>query len=232
MMIMFPLLAAHPLLTATLPGLVDVLLNLDDYLFPVVEQYGAWTYALLFAIIFIETGFVVMPFLPGDSLLFVAGAFAGAEVLSIGVLLPLLMIAAFAGDQTNYWIGKKAGEKILAWNNRFIKPEYVRQAQEFFDRHGKISIFLARFVPIVRTFVPFVAGIGNMRYRWFVSYNILGAIAWVFLFVGGGYFFGNIPMVRDNLSLLIILIIIASFAMIGVGYLKENAGRIKERFFR
>jgi membrane-associated protein len=232
MTVMFPLLAAHPLLTATLPGLVDVLLNLDDYLFTVVDQYGAWTYALLFAIIFIETGFVVMPFLPGDSLLFVAGAFAGAEVLSLGVLLPLLMVAAFAGDQINYWIGKKAGEKILARNNRFIKPEYVRQAQEFFDRHGKISIFLARFVPIVRTFVPFVAGIGNMRYRWFVSYNILGAIAWVFLFVGGGYFFGNIPMVRDNLSLIIILIIAASFAMIGIGYLKENAGQIKERFRR
>ena len=165
---------------------------------------------------------MVTPFLPGDSLLFVAGAFAGAGALDVRVLLPLLMVAAFAGDQVNYWIGRYVGERVLTWDNRIVRPQYVRSARAFFDRYGKKSVFLGRFIPIIRTFVPFLAGVGTMHYRWFVLYNALGAVAWVLLFVGGGYFFGSIPIVRDNLSLAIILIIVASFAAIGVGYLRER----------
>ena len=203
--------------TTTLPGILDLFLHLDQYLLPVIQQYGAWTYALLFLIIFMETGFVVTPFLPGDSLLFVAGTFASVGVLDVRVLLPLLMVAAFAGDQANYWIGRWAGSRILAANSRFVRVEYVRSSREFFDRHGKLSIFLARFVPVIWTFVPFLAGVGTMQYRWFVSYNALGAVSWVLLIVGAGYFFGNIPVVRDNLSLVIILIVVLSFVGVGLG---------------
>lgn len=195
---------------AALPGLLEFLLHLDQYLLPVIQQYGTWAYALLFLIIFMETGFVVTPLLPGDSLLFVAGTFASAGVLNVLVLLPLLMVAAFAGDQVNYWIGWWAGHRILASNSRFVRPQYVASAQAFFDRYGKRSIVLARFVPIVRTFVPFLAGVGTMQYRWFVSYNAIGAISWVFIIVSAGYFFGTVPVVRDNLSLVIILIVAAS----------------------
>ncbi|MEN6341514.1 MAG: VTT domain-containing protein [Methanospirillum sp.] len=207
---------------AALPGVLDILLHLDQYLLPVVQQYGTWTYALLFVIIFVETGLVVTPFLPGDSLLFVAGTFAAAGALDIRILLPLLMVAAFAGDQANYWIGRYVGERVLAWDSRLVRPQYVRSARAFFDRYGKKSIFLGRFIPIIRTFVPFLAGVGTMHYRWFVLYNALGAVAWVLLFVGGGYFFGTIPIVRDNLSLIIILIVVVSFAAISVGYLRER----------
>ena len=211
---------------------MDLLLHLDEYLLPVIQEYGVWTYALLFLIIFMETGFVVTPILPGDSLLFVAGTFAGAGALDIRVLLPLMIGAAFIGDQVNYWIGREIGERVLTWDNRLVKPQYVRQAQEFFDRHGKMSIFLARFAPIVRTFVPFLAGVGSMQYRWFVSYNIIGAVIWVLLFVGGGYFFGNIPIVRDNLTLIIILIIVVSFIAIGIGFIRDYSERIGKKLRR
>jgi membrane-associated protein len=210
----------NPCPMAALPGLLDILLHLDQYLLPVVQQYGGWAYALLFFIIFMETGFVVFPFLPGDSLLFVAGTFAAAGVLEIRVLIPLLVLAAFAGDQVNYWIGRYFGRRVLSWNSRLVRPQYARSAEVFFERHGRASVFLGRFVPIIRTFVPFLAGVGAMRYRWFVLYNLLGGVAWVLLFVGAGYFFGSIPVVRDNLSLVIILIIAASFAAIGAGYLR------------
>jgi membrane-associated protein len=207
---------------AALPGLLDILLHLDQYLLPVVQQYGAWVYAFLFLSIFPETGFVVTPFLPGDSLLFIAGAFAAAGVLDIRVLLPLLMLAAFAGDQVNYWIGRYFGRRILAWDNRILSPRYVHLAQTFFDRYGRKSVFLGRFIPIVRTVLPFLAGMGTMRYRWFVLYNALGVVVWVLLFVGAGYLFGTIPVVRDNLFLVIVLIIAVSFAAIGVEYLRER----------
>ncbi len=217
---------------SALPGLLDLFLNLDEFLLPVIEQYGAWTYALLFVIIFMETGFVVTPFLPGDSLLFVAGTFAGAGALDIRVLIPLLLAAAVLGDHTNYWIGRLVGERVLAWDNRLVRPQYVRQAQEFFDRHGKKSIFLARFVPIVRTFTPFLSGIGKMHYLEFARWEFAGSLTWVLLFAGGGYFFGNIPIVRDNLTLIIILIIAVSFAVIGLGFLGEYRDRVRKRLRR
>lgn len=217
---------------SNLPGLVDIVLHLDEFLLPVIQQYGVWTYALLFAIIFLETGFVVTPFLPGDSLLFVAGAFAGAGALDVRVLIPLLLAAAVLGDHSNYWIGRKLGERMLSWDNRIIRPQYVRQAQEFFDRHGKKSIFLARFVPIVRTFTPFLSGIGKMHYPEFAKWEFAGSLCWVLLFVGGGYLFGNIPIVKENLTLIIILIIAASFAVIGIGLLGEYRERIGKRLRR
>lgn len=217
---------------AVMPELLDILIHLDEYLLPVVQQYGTWTYGLLFLIIFMETGFVVTPFLPGDSLLFIAGAFAGAGVLDVRVLIPLLLVAAILGDHTNYWIGRRIGERMLAWDNRIIRPQYVRMAQEFFDRHGKKSIFLARFVPIVRTFTPFLSGIGKMHYAEFARWEFAGSLCWVLLFVGGGYFFGNIPIVRDNLTVIIILIIGASFLVIGVEVLRQNREKLARRLRR
>ncbi len=214
------------------PGVLDLLLHLDKVLFPVVEQYGAWAYGLLFLIIFIETGLVVFPFLPGDSLLFIAGAFAGAGVLDIRVLIPLLLAAAVLGDHTNYWIGRRIGERVLTWDNRLVRPQYVRSAQEFFDRHGKKSIFLARFVPFVRTFTPFLSGIGKMHYPEFAKWEFAGSLSWILLFIGGGYFFGNIPIVQGNLTLIIILIIAASFVVIGIGVLREYRERIGKRLRR
>ena len=214
------------------PGVLDLLLHLDKFLFPVVQEYGAWAYGLLFLIIFVETGLVMFPFLPGDSLLFIAGAFAGAGVLDIRVLIPLLLVAAILGDHTNYWIGRRVGDRVLAWDNRLVRPQYVRSAQEFFDRHGKKSIFLARFVPIVRTFTPFLSGIGKMHYPEFAKWEFAGSVSWVLLFVGGGYFFGNIPIVRDNLTLIIILIIAASFVVIGVEVLRQYRERISKRLRR
>jgi len=217
---------------STLIGLLDVLLHLDDFLLPVIQQYGTWTYGLLFLIVFIETGLVVTPFLPGDSLLFVAGAFGGVGVLDIRVLLPLLLLAAVAGGHMNYWIGRRLGDRLLAWDNRIIRPKYIRSTQEFFERHGKKSIFLARFVPIVRTFTPFLSGVGRMDYLEFAKWEFAGSLCWVGLFVGGGYFFGNIPLVRDNLTLIIILIIAASFAVIGAGLLRQYRDRLSKRLRR
>lgn len=208
-------LSAGLLPAAAVPGLLEVLL-------PVVQQYGAWVYALLFLAIFPDTGFLVTPFLTGDSLLFIAGTFASAGALDIRILLPLLMLAAFAGDQVNYWIGRYAGNRVLAWDHRIVRPQYVHLARAFVDRHGRKSVFLGRFVPIVRTFVPFLAGVGTMRYRWFVLYDALGAVAWVLLFVGWGYFFGSLPVVRDNLALIIVLIIAFSFVVMGFEYLRER----------
>jgi membrane-associated protein len=212
--------------------LLDILLHLDDFLLPVIQEYGTWTYGLLFLIIFIETGLVATPFLPGDSLLFIAGAFAGAGALDIVVLGPLLLVAAIAGDHTNYWIGRKIGDRVLAWDNRIIRPKYILSTQEFFERHGKKSIFLARFVPIVRTFTPFLSGVGRMHYLEFAKWEFLGSFTWVTLFVGGGYFFGNIPFVRDNLTLIIILIIAASFGVIGIEILRQHREQLAKRLRR
>ncbi|HOV66956.1 MAG TPA: DedA family protein [Methanoregulaceae archaeon] len=217
---------------SSLIGLLDIILHLDDLLLPVIQEYGTWTYGLLFLIIFIETGLVVTPFLPGDSLLFVAGAFAGVGVLDIRILIPLLIVAAVAGDHVNYWIGRHLGDRILTWDNRIIRPKYVRSTQDFFDRHGKKSIFLARFVPIVRTFTPFLSGLGQMKYVEFARWEFAGTVTWVCLFVGGGFFFGNIPFVRDNLTLIIILIIVASFLVIGVEVLRQYREQISRRLRR
>jgi membrane-associated protein len=188
--------------------LIDLFLHLDEYLDTIITQYGAWTYGILFVVIFIETGVVVMPFLPGDSLLFAAGTFAALGSLNIWYLLGLLMVAAVLGDTVNYSIGHYLGER--AYNIKWIKKEYLDKTHAFFEKHGGIAIFLARFVPIVRTFAPFVAGIGKMSYGYFITYNFVGGITWVALFTTAGYFFGNIPFVRHNFEYVIIVIILMS----------------------
>jgi len=191
--------------------LVDLFLNLDKHLANIISQYGAWTYGLLFFVIFMETGFVVTPFLPGDSLLFAAGTFASpvmGSALNIYLLVGLLTLAAVLGDTTNYWIGHFVGDR--AYNSRWIKREYLDRTKAFFKKHGGKTIFLARFVPIIRTFAPFVAGVGKMPYGYFFSYNVVGAMVWVPLFTFAGYFFGNIPFVQRNFEFVIIAIILIS----------------------
>lgn len=188
---------------------IDFFLHLDVHLTEIIAQYGAWTYAILFLIIFVETGLVVMPFLPGDSLLFAAGALSAlpGSVLSIGWMIALLSLAAILGDTVNYWIGHSLGER--AYDSRWVKKEYLDKTHEFFEKHGGKTIFLARFVPIIRTFSPFVAGVGQMSYKYFFSYNVFGGLIWVPLFSLAGYFFGGLEFVEHNFSLVI-------FAIIGI----------------
>lgn len=192
----------------TIKQLIDYFLHLDRYLGQVIAAYGLWTYGLLFAIIFCETGLVVMPFLPGDSLLFAAGALTATTALKIGWLLILLIVAAVLGDAVNYMVGYYAGEKLI--RTRLIKKEHLDRTHEFFQKHGKMTIVLARFVPIVRTFAPFVAGMGKMRYAEFAVYNVTGGILWVSLFVTAGRLFGNLPVVKEYFSLVIAAIIVLS----------------------
>jgi membrane-associated protein len=192
----------------SLKYLLDVFLHLDKYLANIIAQYGTWTYAMLFFVIFMETGFVVTPFLPGDSLLFAAGTFAALGSLNVWLLLILLMIAAVGGDTINYWIGHFLGDR--AYNIKWIKREYLDRTHAFFEKHGGKTIFLARFVPIVRTFAPFVAGMGRMSYGYFFSYNVFGGVTWVLLFTLAGYFFGNIPFIKSNFEFVIIAIILIS----------------------
>jgi len=187
---------------------IDMLLHMDEYMAQIINQFGALTYALLFVVIFIETGLVVTPFLPGDSLLFAAGTFAALGDLNPWYLFGLLAVAAVLGDTVNYWIGHRVGER--AYNTKWIKREYLDRTHAFFEKHGGKTIFLARFVPIVRTFAPFVAGMGEMTYGYFISYNVFGGIVWVGLFVFLGYFFGNIPFVRNNFEIVIIGIVLVS----------------------
>lgn len=189
---------------------VDFILHLDKYLDAIIRTYGTWTYVILFAIIFIETGLVIMPFLPGDSLLFAAGAFAAMGSLDPILLFVLVEIAAVLGDTVNYWIGNYIGPRAFSGKVRFLKKEYLDRTQAFYDKHGGITIILARFVPIVRTFAPFVAGVGKMKYGQFFLYNVIGGVLWTQLFVFAGYFFGNIPFVRDNFSLVAIAIVLIS----------------------
>ena len=189
-------------------GAIDLFLHLDEYLQEIIVNYGAWTYGILFAVIFVETGLVVMPFLPGDSLLFAAGTFAALGSFNVWGLIGLLIVAAVLGDAVNYSIGHYLGDR--AYNIKWIKKEYLEKTHAFFEKHGGKAIFLARFVPIVRTFAPFVAGIGKMSYAYFATYNIVGGVTWVFLFTLLGYFFGNIPFVKKNFELVIIVIILIS----------------------
>ncbi|MEO8480181.1 MAG: DedA family protein, partial [Gemmatimonadota bacterium] len=183
---------------------VDFFLHLDTHLAEIIADYGTWTYAILFLIIFVETGLVIMPLLPGDSLLFAAGTFAALGSLNPLLLIALLATAAILGDTVNYWIGKRIGARAFSGNIRFLKRSYLDRTQRFYERHGGKTIILARFVPIVRTFAPFVAGVGTMTYPRFLAYNVVGAVAWVSGFVGIGYLFGNIPAVKERFSLVIL----------------------------
>ena len=212
-----------------LTQLVDLLLHADVYLQQLVATYGAWIYGILFAIVFAETGLVVTPFLPGDSLLFAAGALAGSGTLNPTLTVILLIVAAIAGDAVNYSIGRAAGARIIQrarvdpkWG-RWIRPEYVDRAHEFFERQGGKAIVLARFVPIVRTVVPFVAGVAEMSYPAFALYNVTGAIAWVAVCVGAGYLFGQVPIVRDNFSIVALGIVFVSLLPMLIEYLRHRA---------
>jgi membrane-associated protein len=191
-----------------LKSLLDLFLHLDEYLANIITNYGAWTYGILFVVIFVETGLVVMPILPGDSLLFAAGTFAALGSLNVWGVIGLLCIAAVTGDAVNYSIGHYLGER--AYNIKWIKREYLEKTHAFFEKHGGKAIFLARFVPIVRTFAPFVAGIGKMSYSYFATYNIVGGVSWVAIFTLLGYFFGNIPFVKKNFEFVIVAIILIS----------------------
>ncbi|MCX6725956.1 MAG: DedA family protein [Candidatus Shapirobacteria bacterium] len=192
--------------------IIEFILHIDVHLGQIISAYGILTYVLLFIIIFIETGLVVTPFLPGDSLLFAVGAFAALGSLNIFVLLIILMAAAVLGDTANYWIGHFFGEKLVANPKVPIKKEHIEKTKRFFDKHGGKTIILARFIPIIRTFAPFVAGIGKMHYGQFLSFNVIGGITWVLLVTLAGFFFGNIPMVKNNFSTVIIAIVLISIA--------------------
>jgi membrane-associated protein len=194
--------------------LLDIFLHVDHYLSQIVSQFGVWTYVILFLIIFAETGLVVTPFLPGDSLLFAAGAIAAlpAAGLNIWVLIVVLIAAAILGDTVNYWIGHWVGPKAFSGKSRFLKKEYLDRTNAFYEKHGGKTIILARFVPIVRTFAPFVAGIGAMNYSKFIVYNVVGGIVWVTMFTLLGYFFGNVPFIQKNFEYAIIAIVLLSLA--------------------
>lgn len=202
-------------------SILDFFLNLDKHLFTMIVDYGLWIYLILFLIIFVETGLVVMPFLPGDSLLFAAGTFCAGVIgasgdvasLNLWLVLGLLFVAAVLGDSLNYYLGKNIGLKILGWKigeKQLVNPKYIAQTQEFYENNGPKTIIIARFVPIVRTFAPFVAGIGSMNYRTFIKYNVIGGFVWVFGLTLLGYFFGNMPVVQENFETVIIGIIFIS----------------------
>jgi len=206
--------------------LIDLLLHVDRYLLDLVTTYGAWVYAVLFLIVFAETGLVVTPFLPGDSLLFAAGALSATGALDGRIVTVLLLAAAIIGDAVNYSVGRTIGERIIQrartnerWG-RWINPAYVDRAHVFFEKHGGKAIVLGRFMPIVRTFVPFVAGVAKMSYPTFALYNVAGACLWVGICVGAGYLFGNVPIVRDNFSLVAIGIVIVSVLPMAFEYLR------------
>lgn len=194
-----------------LTSFIDIVLHLDTHLLALTQQYGVWVYGILFVIIFCETGLVVAPFLPGDSLLFVAGALCGMGSLEIGLLAPLLILASFSGDNTNYWIGRLVGVRLVKYaNGNFFKREHLEKTHAFYEKHGGKTILFARFLPVIRTFAPFVAGIGMMHYRLFLAFSALGSIAWVGFFTVGGYFFGNIPVIKDNLTVMVLAIVFIS----------------------
>ena len=208
-------------------NLIDFILHLDKYLNLIVQNFGAFTYVILFLIIFAETGLVVIPFLPGDSLLFAVGTFAAIGSLNVFLSFLILSLAAVLGDSLNYSVGKFLGKKAIEHETRFIKKEYIDKTQHFYEKYGAKTIVLARFVPIVRTFAPFVAGVGKMAYLKFLLYNIFGGILWVAIFVFGGYFFGNIPIIKKNFTVVIFIIIILSFIPAIIEFWRHRRSKLK-----
>jgi len=209
--------------------LIEIFIHLDEYLGQVIRNYGTWTYLLLFLVIFMETGLVVTPFLPGDSLIFAAGTFAGMGALNVWVLWGLLCAAAIIGDTVNYLIGHYIGPRAFSGQVPFLKKKYLDQTHAFYEKHGGKTIILARFIPIIRTFAPFVAGIGAMTYSHFIVYNVTGAIAWVILFLFGGYFFGGLKFVQDNFSFVVIAIIVISVMPAVIEIIKERGRNRKSK---
>jgi membrane-associated protein len=202
---------------------IDILLHLDKYLDLMIQTMGIWSYVIIFLIIFCETGLVVTPILPGDSLLFAIGTFAAIGSFDITMVLILLTIAAIAGDTVNYWIGNYLGPKVFHYeDSRFFKKRHLERTHQFYEKHGGKTIIIARFIPIIRTFAPFVAGIGSMTYRKFLSYNVAGGVFWIFSLTLAGYFFGNIPIVRNNFSLVIVAIVVISVLPGVIEYLRQR----------
>ncbi len=202
--------------------LLDIFLHLDKYLSGIIAQYGLLTYLILFITVFLETGIVILPFLPGDSLLFVTGTIAAIDSLNIFLLFIILSLAAILGDTVNYWVGYFIGEKTFKKETRFIKKEYLNRTQNFYEKHGGKTIVIARFIPIIRTFAPFIAGVGRMNYKRFLSYNVFGGVLWVALFVFSGYWFGNIPAVKDNFGFAILAIIAISLLPLIIEIMKSR----------
>lgn len=209
-----------------LAWLWDFVLHIDVHLDELIRAYGSWTHAILFAIVFCETGLVVTPILPGDSLLFAVGTFAARGSIDLATSLLVLAAAAVLGDTANYWIGAKVGPRVFhGETSRFLNRRHLERTHEFYEKYGAATIILARFVPIVRTFAPFVAGIGKMSYGKFLAYNVLGGVLWIFLFVLGGYFFGNIPVVRRHFTLVILAIIVLSVMPAVVEFVRQWRAR-------
>ena len=208
--------------------LLDFILHVDRHLAEFVQAYGTWVYALLFAIVFVETGVVVMPFLPGDSLLFVVGTLCGAGLMSLPLAMALLVVAAVLGDQANYSIGRYFGPKVFQWEqSRFFNKQAFDQAHAFYERYGGVTIILARFMPFIRTFAPFVAGVSEMTFAKFQFFNVVGAVAWVVGLVAAGYFFGNIPAVKQNLTLVILLIVAVSVSPGAIAWLRARSAGVR-----
>ena len=207
-------------------AVLDFLLHFDAHLLKLVVRHGVWIYGLLFLIVFLETGVVVTPFLPGDSLLFAAGSVAAVGGIDLGLTWLLLAVAAILGDTVNYWIGHRVGPRAFSADGRFLKRRYLERTERFYEKHGGTTIVLARFVPIVRTFAPFVAGVGSMRYRRFLAYNVGGGVVWTGLFLGAGFAFGNVPVVKENFKIVIVAIVVASVIPMVVEWLRaRSAGR-------
>jgi len=202
--------------------LIGIILHLDTYLSAIIMDYGLWVYLILFLIIFLETGLVVTPFLPGDSLLFVAGTLAAAGLLNFAWLFVIFAVAAIIGDTVNYWIGHHFSKRVLEKGRiRFVKKEHLQRANVFYEKHGNETIIIARFMPFIRTFAPFVAGIARMKYKRFISYNVIGGLVWVVAFLTAGYFFGNIPIVKDNLGLVVVGIVVITIVAGLAGFLRK-----------
>ena len=213
-----------------LQHLIEFVLHIDKHLFGLCVTYGMWIYGILFLIVFCETGLVVTPFLPGDSLLFAVGSLAAIGAMRVEYAIPLLMAAALAGDNTNYWIGRKVGPKVFSQEkSRLFNKEYLDRTHRFYDKYGRATVILARFLPIIRNFSPFVAGIGRMTYRIFLFFSVIGAILWVNLFVLTGYFFGNVPIIKQNFSLVIVALLLIPGIPALIEFIRHFVQKLKKR---